>query len=110
MTAANNAIAYTRQHAIRATIQSVIWLGWAAALVWYGRVFWAGVMGTQYMSLETFLYGNPADGWLGAIAAYLAVGFGVRGISTFVSVSLPFIIKRRTEIAEARRMRRRAQR
>jgi hypothetical protein len=105
MTPTPQAVAFTRQQAIRATVRGVTYAALAAGLNLIAAGFWQGVLGERPLTVTGFFNGPPALGWFGAICAGLGLWLAVLAAAEFTATSLPYYLKRRKLRAEARRTR-----
>lgn len=87
------AVVHTRQEAIRACIQAIVWASWSAAFVWYGWGFWLLLFGKRATTLDSFAFDWTSGGWFGAIAAMFAIRYAVSSFGQFFGIALPFLIK-----------------
>ncbi|MEL6297335.1 MAG: hypothetical protein AAFQ45_02080 [Pseudomonadota bacterium] len=87
------AFVHTRQEAIRAWIQCVVWLVWSVALVWYGWGFWQLLMGARSTTLDDFAFNWTSSGWLGALAAIFAIRYATGSFRQLFGVALPYLVK-----------------
>jgi len=105
MTPTPQAVAFTRQQAIRATVKAVTYAALAAGLNLIAAGFWQAVLGERPLTVTGFFGGPPALGWFGAVCAGLGLWLAVLAAGEFTSTSLPYYFKRRKMRAEARRTR-----
>ena len=93
---------YTRQQVIRETIKSIVWMGWAVGLTAYAWPLLEVLFGNRFIDGYLF-FEDARAGWLGVIAAYLSLSFGLSGLRTFFGVTVPHVIRQRLEDAKRRR-------
>lgn len=103
MSSNRDAIVYTLQQSVRAGVQSIIFASWAYVLTVYGWSFWELINGDRTTTLELFFGGDPRSGWLGALAAIGGFRIGIQSVLTFLTVCIPFMLKRRRLQAIERR-------
>lgn len=93
---------YTRQQVIRETIKSIVWMCWAALLTVYAWPLLEVLFGYRFMDGYLF-FEDARAGWLGVIAAYLSLSLGLSGLQIFFGVTVPYVIRQRSEDAKRRR-------
>jgi len=89
-------VVHTRQEAIRAAIQAIVWAGWAVALSWYGWSIWMLALGQRTAGLADIIYNWTSTGWLGIIALALSMRYTILSLMRVVGVVLPYFFKGRS--------------
>lgn len=100
------AVVSTRQEAIRAVIQAIVWSSWAVVLSWYGWSIWMLLLGQRSTGLADIIYNWTSTGWLGIFALMLSIRYAWASVVELVGVALPYFFKSKLIPKNAARRRR----
>ncbi len=87
------ALVHTRQEAIRAGVQALVWAFWSGAFVGYSWGFWMLLVGERTTTYDDFAFDWTSSGWLGAIAAMFAIRYAIYSFGQLLGVALPYAVK-----------------